>query len=716
MYEVSEMFLEAIKNNARYIKSYFLFEGNNFEPVSVNVDDNIYRTSQSGDAFIGTFIGKSGTLKIRVKETINLEDKDILLFFGVVVENGNIEYVPYGTFRIYEKISDTEYKICDKKIFFNEKIIPNEITYPITIFELAQWVGNKLGIEVILPIGTPNKDLTISSEVFFGYEATYANVVEAIAQATCTFTHINRNDQLEFRWLKRIDFTISHDNMPKGYPVTQEKMNDVNTVVLARIPQNDNVIWPPAVENERYEFKIANNPLLDTDRYSSILDIYDRMNGFSYIPLKVDTQGFFHLDCGDIVKLQIKDGSYVDMIVMNHSLNYQGGISSKFETPTLSKTMINYAAASSIESKIYKTELEVDKVNNRITAEISEVNTKIENIPIPQASPFPPENPKEGQVWVDITTNPPLEKIFNEGEWVTVGDYTGDLEGLSGQIESLNTSLSIEQGKIETLIKDNITIINGNEVTLKEAYSYIQQQIDQINFAISESGGNNKLLNSCGWNSLKYWETSGDVTSTTNNDIRSNTISGYAFNVNAGTLQQSFKTIVGRKYSISCKIKKFTNSCTLIIKNGTSEDVLFNLNDEYIDGWISFSMPIEAQDTLCTVYVESDGEYLLLSDLMVNDGEIPQQWSSSNDEIYTLNVKIDREGVEVSQDDTNNRTVMNTQEFAGYSGPERVFALNGDVTEVNKLEAKSDVQIGVVKMYAKTSGSKQGLGFAYVKR
>lgn len=291
-----------------------------------------------------------------------------------------------------------------------------------------------------------------------------------------------------------------------------------------------------------------------------------------------------------------------------------------------------------------------------------------------------------------------------------------EVKSVGDRVESLNTSLTLEQGKIETLIKDNITIINGNEVTLKQAYSIMQQQIEQINFAISESGGNNKLLNSCGWNGLKYWETSGDVTSTTNNDIRSNTISGYAFNINVGTLQQSFKTIVGRKYSISCKIKKFTNSCTLIIKNGTSQDVLFNLNDEYIEGWVSFSMPIEAQDTSCTVYVESDGEYLLLSDFMVNDGEIPQQWSSSNDEIYTLNVKIDREGVEVSQDDTNNRTVMNTQEFAGYSGSERVFALNGDVTEVNKLVAKSDVQIGVVKMYAKTTGSKPGLGFAFVKR
>lgn len=357
----------------------------------------------------------------------------------------------------------------------------------------------------------------------------------------------------------------------------------------------------------------------------------------------------------------------------------------------------------------------IQQTSDMIDMSISTVNEKIDKIPIPQALPFPPENAIEGQIWIDITMNPPTEKIFSNGEWVIVGDYTGDLENLLGQLESLNTSLSLEQGKIETLIKDNTTIINGNEVTLKQAYSYMKQEIDAIQFAISESGGNNKLLNSCGWNGLKYWNHEGDIVSLTNVEIRNSTISGYAFLLNKGHMEQSFKTIVGRKYSVSCKIKKFTNSCTLVIKNGTSEDVLFNLNEEYEDGWISFSIPIEALDTSCTVYVESSGEYLYISDIMVNDGEISQQWSSSNDEIYTANVKIDREGIEISQDDTNNRTVINTNEFAGYEGSQKVFSVNGDVTEVNRLKANSDVQIGVVRAYAKTTGSKKGLGFAYIK-
>lgn len=715
MYAVSNAFVNAIKNNARYIRCYFTLDGIEYNPVTVTIDDNIYKTSSYGDAFIGTFIGKSGIIKTRINDNLNLENEDIDIFLGVQLSDGTIEYIPCGTYRIYEKTSDVEYKICDHKLLFNETLDTTEIPYPTTPEKLALWIGTKVGIDVIIPTEFPNRDLAIPSEVFFGYNATYANVIEAIAQSTCTFAQISRENKLVFKWFKDVEFSVEIENMPKGYPNLQEATSAFNTIVLAREPQNDNVYWPETIEDDRVEFKISNNPILDIDRYTSRMEVFNRINGFSYIPVSIETQGFFHLDCGDVIKLQKKDGTHVDMIVMNHTIYYSGGVSSSFTTPALSKTMINYVAASSIESRIYNTELEVDKVNNRITAEITEVNTKIENIPIPQATPFAPDNPKEGQVWIDITMNPPTEKIYSDGQWITAGDYTGSLEDLSGQISSLNTSLTLEQGKIETLIQDNTTIINGNEVTLKEAYSYIRQEVDAINFAISETGGNNKLLNSTGWNGIKYWDSDGDVASETNNDIRSNTISGYSFLINNGHIEQSFKTIVGRKYSISCKIKKFTNSCTFIIKNGTSNDVLFNLNEEYVDGWVVFSMPIEASDTHCSVYIESNGEYLYVSDIMVNDGEIVQQWSSSNDEVYTTNVKIDGTGVEVSQVDTNNRTVMNTNEFAGYEGEKKVFALNGDTTEVNKLKAASDVQIGVVKAYSLTKGTKIGLGFAFIK-
>lgn len=353
--------------------------------------------------------------------------------------------------------------------------------------------------------------------------------------------------------------------------------------------------------------------------------------------------------------------------------------------------------------------------NKSINLIVEEINEDIKKIPIPTAGTEAPENPLDGQIWIDITFSPPLEKIYKNNEWTAVGDYSGKLDSLDGLIETLNTSITIEQGKITNLIKNNTTIINGQEVTLKEAYSYMQQEIDNIKFSISESGGNNILLNSCGWKGTEFWTKDGVVETQTSVDVRSNTISEYAFVLGSGTLSQVFKTIVGKKYSVSCKIKKSINACHLKIINSNEEEYVFKLNDEYVDGWVYFSLPITALANTCTIEIWSETSELLISDIMINDGEIAQQWTSSNNEIYTLNVQIDKQGISIKKDGTNEKTVINTYEFAGYDEENKVFTVNGDTTEVNRLNARSDVQIGLVRGYAKTTGSEKGLGWSFVK-
>lgn len=298
----------------------------------------------------------------------------------------------------------------------------------------------------------------------------------------------------------------------------------------------------------------------------------------------------------------------------------------------------------------------------------------------------------------------------------TVEEIQTELSDMSSTLNTMNTSLAIEQGKIEQIVRDTTVIINGEEKTSKEAYSYMKQQIDAIHFAISESGGNNKLLNSTGWNATNFWQHTGSVKGVSNTDIRDNTISGYAFEMGKATLKQSFKAIIGNSYSLSCKIKKQNNVCSFKVINGNEEIYLFQLPSEYMDTWVSFNVPVTSNTTEVRIEIESDGNSLLISDIMANDGEIAQQWSSSNNEIYTTNVKIDKTGITVAHDDSDNKTVINTVEFSGYDGTNRVFSLNGDTTEVNRLYAKSDVQIGVVRGYAKTEGSKTGLGFAYIKK
>lgn len=379
MYNVSSNFKAAILNNARRIKAHITVNGETHDIQKCTLDSNIYSTET--DAFIGTFIAKSGTVKINKQDSLQLENGSFNLFFGIQLNDETVENVPMGTMNVYEKTSDTEYKFMDNKMLFNRTFDTTKLSYPTTPLLAAQEACLQAGVE-LASTDFPNKNLNIPSEVFFGYDATCADVIVAVAQASCTFAMINREDKLEFRWFSEADFTVPLDNQ-YSFPVIETEYGPINSLVLAREPQNDNVYIQDQEsidQNGLTELKFSDNPFLDIDRYNSRTAVWNRINGFSYVPLTASTPGYFHLDCGDIINIQAEGGNYIELYVMNHTLEYSGGIKSIFSTPALSKNQINYSIASTVESRILKTELTVDKIQGEINSFIEETTTKIEGI------------------------------------------------------------------------------------------------------------------------------------------------------------------------------------------------------------------------------------------------------------------------------------------------------------------------------------------------
>lgn len=379
MYNVSNDFKRAILNNARHIKAYIEIGGKFYDIQKCTLDNNIYSTDI--DAFIGTFIAKSGTVKVNKQDSLQLENGSLNLFFGVQLEDGTVEQVPMGQMNVYEKTSETEFKFMDNKMLFNKKFDTTSLIYPTTPIKAAQEACRQAGIE-LATLNFINGNLNIPSEIFFGYDATCADVITAVAQASCTFATISRENKLEFKWFTKIDFSIPLDNQYK-HPTTELSYGPINSLVLAREPQNDNVYIRDEESigvNGLTELKFSDNPFLDIDRYTSRNAIWGRINGFSYIPFVASVPGQFHLDVGDIVMLQIEDSTYIDACIMNHTMNYAGGIKSDFSSPALTKNQINYKVASTIESRILKTELTVDKIKGEIKSEIKEITSTIENI------------------------------------------------------------------------------------------------------------------------------------------------------------------------------------------------------------------------------------------------------------------------------------------------------------------------------------------------
>ena len=395
MYHVKKEFNEQIVKNARYIHAYFVCKGKTYKPLEFQIESKIV----VNDVFVGSFIAKSGTIKTDFKDNLNLENQDIDIYVGVKMDNAQsgllpsstlypstslypmhsineIEYVHMGTYRVYEVTSDTQYKIADKRILFNKTFKASGIKYPITVRQLLLMVCSEVGV-TWTGREVPNLDLEIPLELFFGHEAQCSKVIEAIAQATCSVARITRNNKLDLKWFDEVDFTIVQSNETK-FVETVDKYGPINSLVLAREPQNDNVYSQDEEsikKNGLCELKIVNNPILDVDRYVSKNDYFNFVKGFEYIPFTLDTQGFPHLDSLDVINIKKRDGTEFKALVMDHVVTYKGGLTSKFSTPALTKTQIDYAAANDVASKIMNVEFIVDKQNGVIQGIVDEVSS-----------------------------------------------------------------------------------------------------------------------------------------------------------------------------------------------------------------------------------------------------------------------------------------------------------------------------------------------------
>lgn len=182
----------------------------------------------------------------------------------------------------------------------------------------------------------PNASLPIPEAISFGEQPVYSDIIVAIAQASCTFARITSYDQLDFHWFTNTEFSIDQKNLAESWPKIAEPYGPINSLVLAREPLNDNVYIQDEEsieENGLTELKISNNPILDIDRHTSKNAIFERIDGFTYIPVTCKSQGFFIIEPGDIIQVQLKDQTYVTMYVMNHSISYSGSSRSSFETP-----------------------------------------------------------------------------------------------------------------------------------------------------------------------------------------------------------------------------------------------------------------------------------------------------------------------------------------------------------------------------------------------
>lgn len=295
--------------------------------------------TESGKKEFGTFIVKDAKYNDE-SSSITLECYDLLL------------------------LSMTEYTSV---VEFPSEENPDAV--PVTLGAYLQAICNFLGIELATPEFT-NSTVVIDEEKY-NREYTFRDVLSEIAQAAGGTIAI-KDDKLWVLYPAASTVTVEPSNL-KSIKIG-ELYGPVNSIVIARTPQEDNIYKKDEAAESICEIKIENNQLMDSHREDFIEGIYNALYGLTYYPHEVESYGIGVLEIGDLFTIETLDGNTYTALHLSGRTEITQGIieTTKGAAPTATET--DYKAASTTDRVINKTILRVDKQDQVIQALVTKTD------------------------------------------------------------------------------------------------------------------------------------------------------------------------------------------------------------------------------------------------------------------------------------------------------------------------------------------------------
>lgn len=279
---------------------------------------------------------------------------------------------------------------------------------------------------------------------FFGNEI-LRTVLNAIAEVTQTVYFINNDNALEFRSLKiQTDpaLTISKDDyfdLLTGNPATITKI--VHTTELGdnlEVGTDDGAVQYIR-DNQFWENR--------TDLATLIPEALNRISGLTIIPYNIKWRGSYLTEIGDKISIETKDGSFIETYILDDAFSYNGSFSQdmtwKYDPDSDRETEANPIT---IGEKINQTFARVDKIEKKITLQVSEVVNEIVPGKIDEA----------------------LEEALGAG-----------LESMVEDINNLKATTSTNAQNISQLTVTS-NGINQEVSSLKESTTTISNELDEV--------------------------------------------------------------------------------------------------------------------------------------------------------------------------------------------------------------------------------------------
>jgi len=131
--------------------------------------------------------------------------------------------------------------------------------------------------------------------------------------------------------------------------------------------------YVPFVANGLTEIKIENNWLADKQRTGVIASMFSAMNGQSWYPFNIDTEGLGWFEIGDKFTIQDDAGKNYPVVLWNSKITVDGGIKETLFTKTPDLTETNYSKAGKLGGLWKRTQIEVDKNKQQIQSLVEDI-------------------------------------------------------------------------------------------------------------------------------------------------------------------------------------------------------------------------------------------------------------------------------------------------------------------------------------------------------
>ncbi len=347
--------------------------------------DDVY---EEGNIF-GTAIARC--LDFEIENVVELEGKEIEYQTGVV-SNGVTQWISLGNFIVQtvEPNDTTNIAKINAMDYILKTNTPYESTLnygdgTVTLLDVLQEVCEKCGIS-LATMNFTNSNFIVDSNQFA--EGTLnRQVIQAVAQVSGTVVKIKNDNQLYLVNPNAIA-EVSKVFTLNNYEEAEIKRNTqpINVVSLGMANINgENIILRDETSiatNGENILVINDNPFAYTQakREQLITALFAAVKGFEYKAFSFKCQGLPYLETTDKVQFQDKEGNIYNSYIFRFNYKSPNGLESTIEAPSIIKATVAYQNVPSALEIAKRTEILVDKQNQKIESVVSQTDAQNQKI------------------------------------------------------------------------------------------------------------------------------------------------------------------------------------------------------------------------------------------------------------------------------------------------------------------------------------------------